>query len=156
MKSFSSSTGDLGLKRLPGNESFKPLDLATLPQNKKILPTINRTSKLLSKYKGKKTEAQIAHEAAVARMTEGLRLTLKLHKPVELSSICGVLGLKTLERAHDSMEFIMEYAKDGDEVAETKVTKIVEAMWEGALFEYLINIGSPLQSSAADPKVHVL
>ena len=125
-------------------------------KNKRNLPPVGKKSKLLEKYKGMKSEEQLAHENAIRRMTEGMQTLLKLHKPVELSAICGVLGLKTLEKSDTSIDQIINYAKANNEVTETKLVHILNAMWEGALFEYLRILGYPMQTQLLDPRAAII
>ena len=50
-----------------------------------------------------------AQEHASLRMEDGLKRMLQLHTPNELSSICGQLGLKILQKASVSIEQIMKF-----------------------------------------------
>ena len=89
-------------------------------------------------------------------MEEGLLNVLKRHSPSELSSICGVLNLKSLQRGHQSIESIMAFAKKGHEITEKKLMQVLSCMWEGALLEYLASIGHPSSSLRTDPRETVM
>jgi hypothetical protein len=90
---------------------------------------------------------------ASIRMGEGLKKVLELHAPCELSSICGNLGLKVLQKGSKSIEQILSYAADERKVyKEDKIKKILSIMWEGPLWEYLRCIGHPVSSSASNPR----
>ena len=89
-------------------------------------------------------------------MEEGLRKLLTMHTANELSSICGQLGLKILQKASTSIEQIMNFVtKDHidclvtPEMAET----VVNFMWEFPIKEYLHSLGIPATSySSIHPK----
>jgi hypothetical protein len=98
----------------------------------------------------------MAKSHALQRMKDGLRKILSLHTPVELSSICGCLQLKAQQKASTSLEQIMIYATETEELNEERVKKILNFMWEGALWEYLHCIGHPISSTYVDPKVTVM
>ena len=71
------------------------------------------------------------------RMQDGLRKLLELHSPVELSSICGCLKLKTQEKANTSIDQILIYASETGELDAERIKNVFKFMWEGALWEYL-------------------
>lgn len=106
------------------------------------------SSKVSDRFRGLKTREQIAQEHATQRMTEGITVLLTMHSPSELSSICGVLKLKSLERGHSSIEQIVNHLKSvnvGGQVmiSEAKLHKVLENIWEGPIHEYLASIGHP-------------
>lgn len=72
--------------------------------------------------------------AALNRMKDGLMEILKMHNPFELSSLCGVLHLKTQQKGNVSLELIIDYAFGGRTMIEEKIKKVLEAMWEGTLY----------------------
>jgi hypothetical protein len=114
-------------------------------------------SKLVDKFKGLKSREEIAKEHAMKRMEEGLRDLLELHSPSELSSVCGVLKLKSLERSHSSIDQIIQYARSGRRgnvtlISETKIRQILDALWEGAIHEYILSTGHPQLSLRQDPR----
>lgn len=78
---------------------------------------------------------------AMKRMQEGLTKLLTLHTPVELSSLCGCLQLKVQQKAATSMDLILRYASETEELDEERIQHILRFMWEGALWEYLHSIG---------------
>jgi cell division protein FtsB len=135
--------------------------------NNKKLPQ----SRLLMKFKNFVSPEQRAKNELNKRIDSGIRACLAFHTPVELSSICGTLGLKALQRAVVSVESIIKYCKgseptasgeesegggdEDDDFNESKVLKVVNNMWEGALFEYLKSIGHPIVTSQ-DPKQTVM
>ena len=92
---------------------------------------------------------------AFKRMKDGLRKILSLHTGVELSSICGCLQLKTQQKASTSLELIMKYATELEELNEERVKRIFSFLWEGALWEYLHSIGHPVHSMAIDPRITI-
>lgn len=112
-------------------------------------------SKLLMKFKNFISPEQRAKNELNKRIDTGVRACLMLHTATELSSICGVLGLRSLERATSSIDQIISYCKEEDDFSEPKVLKTVNNMWEGALFEYLKSIGHPALTSQ-DPKLTVM
>ena len=82
---------------------------------------------------------QRAH--GLKRMQDGLRSLLSLHHPVELSSICGCLKLKVQQKANVSMNQIIKFASEKEEIDPLKIKTILKFMYEGALWEYLHCIG---------------
>ncbi|RYH20809.1 hypothetical protein EON65_22420 [archaeon] len=82
---------------------------------------------------------QKAH--GLKRMQDGLRALLSLHHPVELSSICGCLKLKVQQKVNVSMNQIIKYASEKEEIDVLKIKTILRFMYEGALWEYLHSIG---------------
>lgn len=92
---------------------------------------------------------------AVRRMQEGVRKLLGLHTPVELSSICGCLQLKTQLKGADSIELIVSYVMENEGSYEDKIRKVLSYCWEGALWEYLHCIGHPVHTMLLDPKLTV-
>lgn len=93
---------------------------------------------------------------AFKRMQEGIRKILNLHTAVELSSICGCLQLKTQQKAATSLELIMKYATELEELDEERTKRILGFMWEGALWEYLHSIGHPVHTMTLDPKLTIM
>jgi hypothetical protein len=93
---------------------------------------------------------------ALKRMQDGLRKLLSLHSAPELSSLCGCLGLKAQLKGAASVEMILKYASETEEMNEHKITRILNYMWEGALWEYLHSIGHPVHSMLLDPKLTIL
>ena len=85
---------------------------------------------------GLKSEDEIAHEQAIQRMEDGLTDLLKRHSPNELSSICGVLHLKSLERAHNSIQQIISFAKQDNQISEIRIQKILSTLWEGTFSQF--------------------
>lgn len=93
---------------------------------------------------------------ALNRMQEGLKNLLHLHTSVELSSICGYLGLKSQQKGATSIEQILAYASEKEELNEERIRHILNGMWEGVLWEYLHSIGHPVYSMLPDPKLTIL
>lgn len=127
-------------------------------QMKRNAKTKGQTSKLLMKFKNIMTPEERERSNMMKRIDMGLRAVLQLHSPVELSSICGVLGLKPLERGPASIEQIVQYCKDEEthEFSELLIMRAVNCMWEGALFEYLKSVGHPMTTAFADPKLTLM
>jgi hypothetical protein len=69
-------------------------------------------------------------------MKEGLAAILMMHTSAELSAICGVLGLKTLQKGNDSLDQIIKYVSPEGQVIDELVDKVMENMWEGYLLTY--------------------
>ena len=113
-------------------------------------------SKLMARFKNMMTPEQRAKNELNKRIDKGLRDVLQLHTPVELSSICGVLGLTALERASVSIDIIIQFCKDDEDFVDAKVMRAVNNMWEGALFEYLKSIGQGFNTCLPDPKLAVM
>lgn len=95
-------------------------------------------------------------EQAFKRMQDGLRKVLQLHTPVELSSLCGCLHLKVQEKASTSIDQIIRYACETEELDLERISQILRYMWEGPLWEYLHCTGHPIHSMRTDPKSTVL
>jgi hypothetical protein len=136
------------------NESSVELDRnqLKLAQMKRNARNKGTTSKLIQKYKNIMTPEERAKSESIKRIDLGLRKVLMLHTAVELSSMCGVLGLKPLDRATVSIDQLIYYCKEGgDSFVESKIVSCVNVMWESAIYEYLKSIGHPLQQ-LADPK----
>jgi hypothetical protein len=93
---------------------------------------------------------------ALERMKDGLRKLLALHSGVEVSSICGCLKLKVQQKASTSIEQIISYASETEEMVESKTHQILNFMWEGALWEYLHSIGHPVHPITIDPKITII
>ena len=93
----------------------------------------------------------------MANMAKGFLELLDLHNTMELSSLCGMMGIR-IERKTKNVEkkqFIMDLInKQIDEVGKPDVVyvNILKHMWEGTLFEYLRAKGQPLQSTENDPR----
>jgi hypothetical protein len=113
-------------------------------------------SKLMHKFKGLGEGEDKEAKLRFKRLGDALRSILKLHNPVELSSICGNLGLPTQERGSTSLENIIAFCIEKNEFSEGKIIQMISATWEGALFEYLKSVGYPMISSFADPKLAVM
>lgn len=113
-------------------------------------------SKLSERFKSMMTPEQRAKNELNKRIDKGLRDVLQLHTPIELSSICGILGLTPLERASVSIDMILQFCKEEGDFSEVKVIKAVNNMWEGALFEYLKSIGQGFNTCLPDPKLAVM
>ena len=63
----------------------------------------------------------LIQEQALQRMKDGAETILKLHNPYELSSICGMLGLKTQQKGPTSLKQIMDWAMEDGVISENKV-----------------------------------
>lgn len=109
-------------------------------------------SRFLNRLQDLKSLEEVNREQSIKRMREGLNHILSLHTAVELSSICGMLGLKVQQKPVNSMEQILDYAADDLD----KPMKLLNLMWEGALFEYLRQIGHPVLTEFLDPKQTVI
>ena len=86
-------------------------------------------------------------EHASLRMEEGLKRMLQLHTPNELSSICGQLGLKILQKASVSIDQIATYmtSQNKEKVITVDVAeKVLGCLWETPLLEYLRSTGHPI------------
>src|SRR5690606_6217613 len=78
------------------------------------------------------------------------------HTPVELSSVCGCLGLKAQEKGSTSIHFIMQYATESNNLDGERIKHVMNFLWEGALWEYLHSIGHPVHNMRPDPKKTIL
>jgi len=119
------------------------------------------TTKLMAKFGNVLTPEQRALKNTADRIEKGVRDVLKLHSPTELSAICGLLQLKTLQRGDESIELLINYCKDEKETkftkySEYKVNRLCNNMWEGALFEYLKMVGHPQEGILTEPKFAVM
>jgi hypothetical protein len=124
-----------------------------LAQMKRNARNKGTTSKLIQKYKNIMTPEERLKMETIKRIEAGIRSILVLHTPIELSSMCGSLGLKPLERASHSIDQLVNFCKDGGEdFSEAKVAMCVNVMWESAIFEYLKSIGVPMMTCFPDPK----
>jgi hypothetical protein len=99
---------------------------------------------------------EMLKQHAFQRMKDGIYHILSLHSAVELSSLCGCLELKVQEKGATSIRFITEYLCETNELDEARITKILNFMWEGALWEYLHAIGHPVKSMRPDPKKTIM
>ena len=108
-----------------------------------------------AKLAGLKTPEEIQREHSMVRIKEGLNHILMLHTPVELSSVCGVLGLKVQQKPKQSLEQIMGYALSDPKQEEGKLNRVLSCLWEGAVFEYLRAIGHPVYNELNDPRLTV-
>ena len=85
---------------------------------------------------------------------------LSLHTPNELSSICGQLGLRILQKASVSIEQVMKYMENShkDKIITMEVAeKVLTCMWETPVLEYLRSTGHPVHPlSKMDPRKSVL
>jgi hypothetical protein len=105
-----------------------------------------------SKLAGLKSIEEINKEQSLQRIKDGLYQVLTLHSPVELSSCCGMLGLKVQQKPINSIEQIMGYALSDMKQEEGKLQKVLHVCWEGALFEYLRALGQPVYTEFTDPR----
>lgn len=105
---------------------------------------------------GLQTYEEMHKEHGMDRMVEGVTKLLQLHTPYELSSVCGVLGLSVKEKASTSINMILQYVKSDGGLTGEKLAKLLENMWEAALWEYLRVIGHPCSTTFVDPKKTVL
>ena len=99
---------------------------------------IQATSKLMAKFGNILTPEQRAMKQTADRIEKGLRDVLELHAATELSAICGLLQLQTLQRGKESIELLINYCKDEKETkftkySEYKVNRLCNNMWEGKL-----------------------
>ena len=95
---------------------------------------------------------------ASVRMEQGLIALLNLHTPNELSSICGNLNLKILQKGGNSMKQIMKAVRDGKNfISRESAETLLKLFWEQPILEYLRSIGHPAHSmSRVNPKDSVL
>lgn len=95
---------------------------------------------------------------ASARMEQGLIDLLSLHTPNELSSICGNLNLKILQKASNSIQQIMKSVRGGRNfISRENAESLVKLFWEQPILEYLRSIGHPAHSmSRMNPKDSVI
>jgi hypothetical protein len=105
-----------------------------------------------NKLQGLKSLDEINREQSLQRIKDGLHHVLMLHSPVELSSCCGMLGLKVQQKPVNSIEQIMAFALSDTKQEEGKMQKVLSVCWEGALFEYLRAIGHPVYTEFLDPR----
>ena len=93
-------------------------------------------------------------------MEEGLKTMLTLHTPNELSSICGQLGLRILQKASVSIAQIMNYMENShkDKIITMEIAeKVLGTFWETPILEYLRSTGHPVHPlSKIDPRKSVL
>lgn len=113
-------------------------------------------SKIVARFEGLVSYDDMLRQHAFQRMKDGIQKILSLHTPVELSSLCGCLGLKVQEKAATSIHFITQYASESSNLDEARLRHIMNFMWEGALWEYLHFIGHPVHSMRPDPKKTIL
>ena len=113
-------------------------------------------SKIAARFEGLVSYDEMLRQHAFQRMKEGIQQILSLHTAVELSSLCGCLGLKVQEKASTSMHFITQYASESNDLDGERIKYILNFMWEGALWEYLHTIGHPVHSMRPDPKKTIL
>lgn len=113
-------------------------------------------SKIVARFEGLVSYDDMLRQHAFQRMKDGIQKILSLHTAVELSSLCGCLGLKVQEKASTSIHFITQYASESSDVDEARLRHIMNFMWEGALWEYLHSIGHPVHSMRPDPKKTIL
>jgi hypothetical protein len=113
-------------------------------------------SKIAARFEGLVSYDEMLRKHAFQRMKDGLQKILTLHTAVELSSICGCLGLKVQEKASTSIHFITEYAYESNDLDGERIKHIMNFMWEGALWEYLHSIGHPVHSMRPDPKKTII
>ena len=128
-----------------------------------------------NKLEGLKSYDELLRDHTNQRMKEGLAAILMMHTSAELSAICGVLGLNTLQRGEDSLNQLIKYVSPDGQVLDELVDKLMENMWEGpsyiysltylyihsltlslgALIEYLRTIGHPVHTQFTDPKITI-
>ncbi len=84
-----------------------------------------------NKLEGLKSYDELLRDHTNQRMKEGLASILMMHTAAELSAICGVLGLNTLQRGEDSLNQLITYASPDGQVIDELVDKLMENMWEG-------------------------
>lgn len=113
-------------------------------------------SKIVARFEGLVSYDEMLRQHAFQRMKDGIQKILSLHTPVELSSLCGCLGLKVQEKGATSIHFITQYASESKDLDPERLRKIMNFMWEGALWEYLHSIGHPIHSMRPDPKKTIL
>jgi hypothetical protein len=113
-------------------------------------------SKIAARFEGLVSYDEMLRQHAFQRMKEGMQKILSLHNAVELSSLCGCLGLKVQEKAATSIHFITQYASESNDLDGERIKHIMNFMWEGALWEYLHSIGHPVHSMRPDPKKTIL
>jgi hypothetical protein len=108
------------------------------------------------RMKGLQSYEEMQREHGLKRMQQGLRDLLALHTPPELSSVCGVLELSVKEKASTSIKLIVDYASEGGTLDPDRTRDLLEKLWEGAMFEYLRNIGHPAITMFVDPRETIL
>lgn len=113
-------------------------------------------SKIAARFEGLVSYDEMLRQHAFQRMKDGMQKILSLHTAVELSSLCGCLGLKVQEKASTSIHFITQYANESNDLDADRIKHIMNFMWEGALWEYLHSIGHPVHSMRPDPKKTIL
>ncbi len=97
----------------------------------------------------------------IENMEKGFLELLELHNTMELSSLCGMLGIR-IERKTKNVEkkaLIMGHIKrliDKDGKPDIVYIGVLKHMWEGTLFEYLRAKGQPLHSTEQDPRGFVI
>ena len=94
-------------------------------------------------------------------MALGFTELLDLHNTVELSSLCGMLGVRIERRTKNAEKKAMIAAMIAKRIEETSkptavYTTVLNYIWEGTLFEYLRAKGQPLNSTASDPRGFVI
>jgi hypothetical protein len=136
-------------------EDLKKADVK-LAQLKKIANKKRTHGTPMSRLEGLQSMQEMMKAHAFQRMKDGLRKILSLHTAVELSSVCGCLQLKTQQKASTSLDLIMKYASETEEINEEKMKKILSFLWEGALWEYLHSVGHPTSTMLIDPKITIL
>ena len=97
-------------------------------------------------------------ENAAFRMEQGLISLLSLHTANELSSICGNLRLKILQKASVSVSQIMQFVQGEKRlITKEKADLLLKYLWEQPIIEYMRSIGHPVQSlSSMNPRDSVL
>jgi hypothetical protein len=121
-------------------------------QQKRRVARKKRGGDVVNKLEGLQSYDTLLKAQALKRMQEGLTTLLSLHGPVELSSLCGSLGLKVQQKGNISMEQIIQYAIAHEEISEERLKHILRYMWEGAMWEYLHSIGHPVHNMLLDPR----
>lgn len=114
------------------------------------------TNRVRNRLEGLKSYDEVLREHTLTRMKEGLTKILSMHTPAELSSICGVLKLKTLQQGQVSVKQLLDYASVNGVITEDKVNELFAVMWDGALIEYIRSIGHPVSTQFIDPKITIM
>ncbi|KAG5184343.1 hypothetical protein JKP88DRAFT_277114 [Tribonema minus] len=89
-------------------------------------------------------------------MKAGMEMLLDMHSPVELSSLCGALGVLEPVTSPERKSAVMHYIREGRHQAEQRFAEVLRFVWEGLLFEYLRSVGCPVFTAERDPRIYVL
>lgn len=110
-------------------------------------------SKLMHRFKGIGEDEMAGIRARFQRISASIRLLLRLHHPVELSSICGNLKLPVQDKGPVSLEHIVKYCIIDGKFSDERLMDVVSNCWEGALYEFLKAVGYSVYSATVDPKM---